>query len=71
MSIDPRAVIAADARIAADVEIGPYAVIGPGVSIGPGCWIGPHAVIQGPTTMGAGNRVFQFASIGYVPQDKK
>jgi UDP-N-acetylglucosamine acyltransferase len=71
MSIDPRAVIAADARIAADVEIGPYAVIGPGVSIGPGCWIGPHAVIQGPTTMGAGNRVFQFASIGDVPQDKK
>jgi len=71
MSIDPRAVIAADARIAADVEIGPYAVIGPGVSIGPGCWVGPHAVIQGPTTMGAGNRVFQFASIGDVPQDKK
>jgi UDP-N-acetylglucosamine acyltransferase len=71
MSIDPRAVIAADARIAADVEIAPYAVIGPGVSIGPGCWIGPHAVIQGPTSMGAGNRVFQFASIGDVPQDKK
>jgi UDP-N-acetylglucosamine acyltransferase len=71
MSIDPRAVIATDARIAADVVIGPYAVIGPGVSIGPGCWIGPHAVIQGPTTMGAGNRVFQFASIGDVPQDKK
>ena len=71
MSIDPRAVIAADARIAADVVIGPYAIIGPGVSIGPGCWIGPHAVIQGPTTMGAGNRVFQFASIGDVPQDKK
>lgn len=71
MSIDPRAVIAADARIAADVEIGPYAVIGPGVTIGAGCWIGPHAVIQGPTVMGAGNRVFQFASIGDVPQDKK
>ena len=71
MSIDPRAVIAADARIAPDVVIGPYAIIGPGVSIGPGCWIGPHAVIQGPTTMGAGNRVFQFASIGDVPQDKK
>ena len=71
MSIDPRAVIATDARIAADVVIGPYAIIGSGVTIGPGCWIGPHAVIQGPTTMGAGNRIFQFASIGDAPQDKK
>ena len=49
----------------------PFTVIGPEVTIGPGCWIGPHAVINGPTRMGAGNRVFQFASIGDVPQDKK
>lgn len=71
MSIDPRAVIAPDARIAADVQIGPYAVIGAEVSIGSGCRIGPHVVIEGPTRIGSDNRIFQFASIGGDPQDKK
>ncbi len=71
MSIDPRAVVSPDAQIAAGVQIGPYAVIGPHVSIGPRCWIGPHAVINGPTVLGADNKVFQFASIGEAPQDKK
>jgi UDP-N-acetylglucosamine acyltransferase len=71
MAIDPRAVIAPGARLAADVEVGAFAVIGDNVEIGPGCWIGPHAVIQGPTRIGARNRIFQFASIGDAPQDKK
>jgi UDP-N-acetylglucosamine acyltransferase len=69
--IDPRAVVSPQAKIAADVEIGPFSVIGPDVEIGPGTWIGPHVVIKGPTRMGAGNKVFQFASIGDDPQDKK
>jgi UDP-N-acetylglucosamine acyltransferase len=71
LSIDPRAAVSAEARLAADVEVGPFAVIGPDVTIGPGCRIGPHAVIRGPTVIGAGNRVFQFASIGDDPQDMK
>lgn len=71
MSIDPRAVVSPKAEVAADAQIGPFAVIGDDVSIGPGCWIGPHAVVNGPTVMGAGNKVFQFASIGDDPQDKK
>jgi UDP-N-acetylglucosamine acyltransferase len=41
------------------------------VNIGAGTWIGPHAVINGPTRIGAGNRIFQFCSIGDEPQDKK
>ena len=71
MMIDPRAVIDARAEIAADVEIGPYSIIGAEVSIAQGCHIGPHVVIRGPTRLGANNRVFQFASIGDAPQDKK
>jgi UDP-N-acetylglucosamine acyltransferase len=71
MAIHPTALIASDARIAADVEVGAYSVIGPGVVIGAGCWIGPHAVIEGPTTLGRENRIFQFASIGAAPQDLK
>jgi len=69
--IDPRAVIAPDAVLEDGVQVGAFAVIGAGVRIGAGSWIGPHAVINGATTLGRGNRIFQFASIGDEPQDKK
>lgn len=69
--IDPRAVIDPGARIGENVTVGPFSVIGPGVELGDGCWVGPHAVIQGPTRIGRDNRIFQFASIGEIPQDKK
>ena len=69
--IDPRAVITAGAQVAADAEVGPYAVIGAHVVIGPRTWIGPHALIVGHTTVGEDNKIFQFASIGSAPQDKK
>ena len=51
--------------------IGAFTVIGPASQIGDGCWVGPHAVINGPTTLGRQNKVFQFASVGDAPQDKK
>jgi len=70
-SIHPTAVIAADADLAADVAIGAYAVIGPGVGIGRGTTVGPHVVIEGLTRIGEDNRIFQFASVGADPQDKK
>ncbi|HMK87815.1 MAG TPA: acyl-ACP--UDP-N-acetylglucosamine O-acyltransferase [Steroidobacteraceae bacterium] len=69
--IDARAVVSPQAEIAPDVEIGPFSIIGPEVVIGPGTWIGPHVVINGPTRIGAGNRIYQFASLGDAPQDKK
>ena len=59
------------AQIDSSVSIGPYTVIGPHVSIGPGTTIGAHCVIEGHTTIGCDNRIFQFNSIGAVPQDKK
>jgi UDP-N-acetylglucosamine acyltransferase len=69
--IDPRAAVDPKAELASDVEVGAFAVIGPDVVIGPGSRIGPHAVVTGPTRMGRENVVFQFASIGAAPQDKK
>jgi UDP-N-acetylglucosamine acyltransferase len=69
--IDPRAVVDSRAELAEDVSVGPYAVIGPDVQIDTGTWVGPHAVINGPTRIGRDNRIFQFASIGEEPQDKK
>lgn len=71
--IHPTAIIDDSVRagLPEDVRIGAYSIIGADVEIGPGCEIGPHAVIKGPTRMGANNRVFQFASIGEIPQDLK
>jgi UDP-N-acetylglucosamine acyltransferase len=69
--IHSTAVIAPGAQIDPSVSIGPYTVIGPHVRIGAGTTIGPHCVIEGHTTIGRDNRIFQFASLGAVPQDKK
>lgn len=59
------------AKIGNNVTVEPFAVIGKDVEIGDDCWIGPHTVIKGPTKLGAGNKVFQFASVGEDCQDKK
>ena len=69
--IDPKAVVSPKAQLASDVEVGPFSIIGPDVQIGAGTVVGPHAVIKGPTVIGEHNRIFQFASIGDEPQDKK
>lgn len=71
MTIDPRAVVDPAAKIAANVTIGPFTVIGPKVEIGEGTKIGPHVVINGPARIGRDNHIFQFSSIGEIPQDKK
>jgi len=59
------------AELAEDVSVGPYSVIEANVTIGAGTDIGPHVVIKGTTRIGSQNRIFQFASIGEEPQDKK
>lgn len=69
--IDHRAIVAKGAKIASDVVVEPYAIIGDNVEIAEGSWIGSHAVIEGKTKIGKNNKIFQFASIGAIPQDKK
>jgi UDP-N-acetylglucosamine acyltransferase len=70
-SVHPTAIVDRRARLDSDVEVGPYAVIGAEVEIAAGCRIGPHTVIAGATRLGPNCRVWQFASIGDAPQDKK
>ena len=69
--IHPSAVIAPGAELDHGVQVGPYAVIGPQVRIGRDSSIGPHSVVEGRTTIGCENTIFQFASVGAIPQDKK
>lgn len=59
------------AQIDEDVSIEAYTLIGADVRIGKGTRIGPHVVIQGQTQIGRDNEIFQFCSIGELPQDKK
>jgi UDP-N-acetylglucosamine acyltransferase len=69
--IHPSAIISDNAEIADGVEIGPFCLIGDNVSIGAGTRIESHVVVQGPTRIGVDNHIYQFSSIGDVPQDKK
>lgn len=69
--IDPRACIDSAATLAKGVSVGAFSVIGSDVHIGQDTWIGPHVVINGPCRIGAQNRIFQFASLGEIPQDMK
>ncbi|MGD8557366.1 MAG: acyl-ACP--UDP-N-acetylglucosamine O-acyltransferase [Chromatiales bacterium] len=69
--IHPTALVDPDAQLAEDVEVGPYTIIGAGVTIDSGSVIGSHVVIRGETSIGRNNRIFQFASVGEDPQDKK
>ena len=69
--IDSRAIVDPGAVVAEDVEIGPFSIIGKDVEINSGTWIGPNVVINGPTRIGKNNRIFQFSSLGDIPQDKK
>ena len=69
--IHPTAIVDPEAKIAPNVEIGAYSIIGPHVEIGEHTVIGSHVVIKGHTRIGRENRIFQFSSLGEVPQDKK
>lgn len=69
--IHPSAIVATGAELDTEVEVGPYAVIGAHVRVGAGTRIGAHCVIEGRTTIGRDNQIFQFASLGAAPQDKK
>jgi len=69
--IHPSAVIDPSAKIADNVSIGPWTMIGADVEIGEGCDIASHVVIKGPTKIGAGNKIYQFSTIGDDTPDLK
>lgn len=69
--IHPSSVIEEGAVIGADVEIGPFCLIGPEVTLQDSVVVKSHAVITGDTEIGEETTVFQFASIGEIPQDLK
>jgi UDP-N-acetylglucosamine acyltransferase len=69
--IDPAAKVSPTAMIGAGTVVGPFAVVGPHVRVGRNCKVGAASVIDGHTTIGDGNEIFPYASIGLAPQDLK
>ena len=69
--IHATAIVDSKAELDSSVQVGPYTIIGPNVRIDAGTTVGPHCVIEGHTTIGKDNRIFQFNSLGAIPQDKK
>jgi UDP-N-acetylglucosamine acyltransferase len=69
--IHTTAIVSEKTVLADGVVVGPYTVIGDDVEIGSGTRIDSHVVINGPTKIGEDNHIYQFASIGDDPQDKK
>jgi UDP-N-acetylglucosamine acyltransferase len=69
--IHPSAIVHPGARLGNGVSVGPFSIIGEHVEIGDKTSIGAHTIVSGRTRIGCDNRIFQFCSIGEVPQDKK
>jgi UDP-N-acetylglucosamine acyltransferase len=70
-AIHATAIVDPAAELDSSVTVGAYTLIGPYVRVGAGTTIGPHCVLEGHTTIGCDNRIFQFNSLGAIPQDKK
>jgi UDP-N-acetylglucosamine acyltransferase len=70
-SIHPTAVVHAAAHIGEGCFIGPYCVIGEHVQLGERNKLHSHVVLDGHTSLGIGNDIYPFASIGLRTQDMK
>lgn len=70
-NVHATAIVDAKARLHESVTVGPFSVVGPDVQADEGVQIGPHAVVLGLTHLQRNARVFQFASVGDIPQDLK
>ncbi len=70
-SIHATAIVEPGAKLADDVRIGPYCVIGAEVELAEQVELVSHVVIAGRTRIGAGTKIYSFASLGGPPQDLK
>lgn len=70
-SVHPTAIVGAGAQLGQGVKIGPYCIVGDNVVLGDNVELVSHVSIDGNTAVGAGTRIFPFASVGHEPQDLK
>jgi UDP-N-acetylglucosamine acyltransferase len=70
-TIHPSSVVEPGAKLAEDVVVGPFCRVGPRSTLGPGTKLVSHVCVLGRTTLGTGNTVWPFATLGADPQDLK
>jgi UDP-N-acetylglucosamine acyltransferase len=71
VKIHPTAIVGAKAELGSNVQIGPYSIVGDDVVLHDDVEVGSHVVIEGPSEIGRGTRLFPFSYVGQVPQDLK
>ncbi len=69
--VHPTAIVDPRAELGQNVIVGPYAIVGAGVMLGDGCELSAHAVVEGPSRIGARNRFFPFSVTGAAAQHKR
>ena len=69
--ISSTSIVSPEAKLGENVIVGDFSIIGPNVSIGDNTVIESNVVIKGHTKIGVNNKIYQFSSIGEIPQDKK
>lgn len=69
VEIHPSSVVHPEAKLGKGVKVGPFCLIGQNVEIGDNTILHSHVVVEGYTSLGANNKLFQFSSIGAPPQD--
>ena len=69
--VHPTAILEGEIDLAEGVEVGPHCSLQGRVRIGPSTVLMGHNYLRGPLTVGAGNRLYPFACLGFEPQDYK
>ena len=62
--IDERAIVDSSVVVGENVSIGPWTIIGPNVVLGDNVQIASSVVVKGPCHIGAGAKIYQFATVG-------
>jgi len=71
VTVHPTAIVDPAARLGAGTVIGPYCLVAADVSLGENCWLQHHVTLEGPLTVGRGNKFYAYGSIGQQSQDLK
>jgi len=69
--IHDTSIVSPKAQLGQDVYIGPFCTIADGITIGDECRLESHISLAGRVTMGRGNQLSPFVSMGHPPQDFK
>lgn len=69
--VHPTAIVEKGAQLGKGVQVGPFCVVGSKAVLHDWVRLDSHVTVQGRTTIGERSAIYQFATIGVIPQDLK